>query len=63
LYSGSNKAEVGYINGAVVRFGQRFGVKTPVNQILADILQQLTAGAIPIGTYKQNPEKLLELIQ
>ena len=60
LYSGSKKSEVEYLNGAVSRFGAQFGIPTPVNRFLADILQRLITGAIPMDTYRRNPEKLLQ---
>lgn len=62
LHSGSQKSEVGYLNGAVVRFGKRLGLDTPVNARLNSILIDLTEGRIPIDTFSHNPEKLLEAV-
>ncbi len=62
LYSGRSKSEVDYLNGAVVRYGRRYHVATPVNQALNEILLALTAGQIPRETYAHQPEKLLAKI-
>jgi len=59
LHSGRGKSEVDYLNGAVVRFGGKLGVDTPVNRMLAEKLQQLTDGSIPLDTFRGQPEKLL----
>ena len=59
LHSGRGKSEVDYLNGAVVRAGEKTGVPTPANRLLRDVLAGLTAGEIPLETYHQNPEKLL----
>ncbi len=62
LYHGRGKSEVDYLNGAVVRFGNRFGVHTPVNAGLNSILLGLAEGKIPLSTYAHNPGKLLTAI-
>lgn len=62
LYAGHTLSEVKYLNGAVVRFGERLGVDTPVNRLLTHTLTQLAAGEIPLNTYQHQPEKLLALL-
>jgi 2-dehydropantoate 2-reductase len=59
LHSGRGFSEVDYLNGAVVRFGERFNVPTPVNRFLNDTLMGLTSGVIPFNVYTHNPGKLL----
>lgn len=59
LHSGHGKSEVSYLNGAVVRFGDSTGVKTPVNSLLVDTLTQLTEGEIPLDSFRRQPEMLL----
>ena len=59
LYGGRGKSEVGWLNGAVVRFGKKYGVPTPVNHKLTEILSALTSGEIPLAEYCRQPEKLL----
>lgn len=59
LYSGGGKSEAGYLNGAVVRFGDATGVETPVNRLLTETLQELTEGKIPLDSYRRQPEQLI----
>lgn len=59
LHSGSGKSEVDYLNGAVARYGARFGIPTPANRLLNETLLALTRGEQPIDTYSRQPEKLL----
>ncbi len=61
LYSGRGKSEVDWLNGAVVRYGEKVGEPAPVNRLLTGTLQALTKGEIPLGTYQRQPEKLLAL--
>jgi 2-dehydropantoate 2-reductase len=64
LHSRRGKSEVDYLNGAVVRFGERNGIPTPVNRLLNEKLLGLTEGRIPLDGYAKQPEKLLrELIR
>lgn len=62
LHSGRGKSEVNYLNGAVVRFGEKLGVRTPVNQMLAGILQEMIEGNISLDTYRHQPDRLLAQI-
>jgi 2-dehydropantoate 2-reductase len=62
LYSGRGKSEVDWLNGAVVRYGEKVGVPTPVNKLLTETLLALTKGELPLDTYAHRPEKLLALI-
>jgi 2-dehydropantoate 2-reductase len=59
LHSGRGKSEVDYLNGAVVRFGQRLGIPTPVNRWLNQTLLNLTQGSITMDVYSYNPEKYI----
>jgi 2-dehydropantoate 2-reductase len=59
LHSGRGKSEVDWLNGAVVRYGDKVGMPTPVNQVLTGILMELTKGNIPLETYAGQPEKLI----
>ena len=62
LHSGRGKSEVDWLNGAVVRFGEKAGVPTPVNKLLSETLQALTRAEIPLTEFSRQPEKLLSLI-
>ena len=61
LHSGRGQSEVDYLNGAVVRSGERTGVPTPVNRLLNELLLRLTRGEIPLEQFSRQPEKLLAL--
>ncbi len=41
LYAGKRKSEVAWLNGAVVRWGKKVGLATPVNQMLEEKLTEL----------------------
>ncbi len=59
LHNRRGQIEVDYLNGAVVRFGTKVGVATPVNRFLNATLLSLVRGQLPIETYEGKPEKLL----
>jgi 2-dehydropantoate 2-reductase len=61
LYSGRGTSEVEWLNGAVVRYGVKASVPTPINKVLTDTLQALTKGELPLKTFDRQPEKLLAL--
>jgi 2-dehydropantoate 2-reductase len=62
LRSGRGITEVDYLNGAVVRFGEQAGVSTPVNRLLNETLQAITAGDLDASKYSHHPEMLLERV-
>jgi 2-dehydropantoate 2-reductase len=43
------RTEVDYIPGHVVRRGREFGVATPMNARLADLVREVEAGRLPGG--------------
>lgn len=59
LHSGKSKIEVDYLNGAVVRHGEKFNVPTPTNRLLNSTLQAMVRGELPRDAYQHQPEKLL----
>ncbi|RPI86882.1 MAG: ketopantoate reductase family protein [Chloroflexi bacterium] len=61
LHSGKGITEVDYLNGAVVRYGIKAGVPTPVNQLLNETLQAMARGDVSLDEYAHQPEKLLNL--
>lgn len=61
LHSGRKVSEVDYLNGAVVRAGERAGVPTPVNKSLTQTLLALTRGELPVEAYAHQPQKILAL--
>ncbi len=62
LHSGRGQSEVDYLNGAVVRCGEKYSRPTPVNRVLNNTLLALTRGEIPLTEFGRQPEKLLALV-
>jgi 2-dehydropantoate 2-reductase len=60
LHNRRGKSEVETLNGAVVRYGERFGISTPVNRLFNETLLALTEGKLPLGAYTRQPEKLIQ---
>lgn len=60
LHSGRGKSEVNWLNGAVVRAGEKAGVATPVNKLLDETLQALTRDELSLETYAGHPQMLLD---
>lgn len=61
LHGGRGRTEVDYINGAVVRYGERTGVPTPINRVLTQTLDALSAGDQDVESFRHHPEALLSL--
>ncbi len=59
LYRGYRPLEVDYLNGAVVRFGERLGVATPVNSFLNETLLSIAERPLELNGYRKNPEKMI----
>ncbi len=62
LHGGRGQTEVDALNGAVVRYGERLGIPTPVNRTLTETLQALTQGELPLEAFHHNPEALLRRV-
>lgn len=62
LHTGKGKSEIDFLNGAVVRFGERNAVPTPVNRVLTSTLLDLISGRVPLESYARQPEKLLRKV-
>ena len=60
LHSGQKKSEVAYLNGAVVRYGQRLAIPTPANQFFTETLLDLVAGKLPLDKYRSQPALLVD---
>lgn len=63
LHSGRGKSEVGYLNGAVVRAGERFNVPTPANRLFSDTLQGLIDKRLMVDDYRHKPGRLLDAFE
>ncbi|MBI4731294.1 MAG: ketopantoate reductase family protein [Chloroflexi bacterium] len=62
LHAGRRKSEVEWLQGAVVRHGEKFGVPAPVNRLLTETLLALVRGEIPVAEFSRQPEKLIGLL-
>ena len=62
VQSGRPRTEVRWLNGAVVEYGARLGIPTPVNRMLTDTVEGLTAGRLSLAEFRHRPEALLRLI-
>ena len=62
LHAGRRKSEIEWLQGAVVRHGEKVGVPTPVNRLLTETLLAMVRGEIPITEYSRQPEKLIHLL-
>jgi 2-dehydropantoate 2-reductase len=60
LYGGRTKNEVEYLNGAVVRYGDKLAVPTPANRFLNETLLALVEGKTDKAEYAHQPEKLIK---
>lgn len=60
LRRGVGRSEVEYLNGAVVRQGERLGLPTPVNRFLWRALSTLVRGELPQDTYLRKPNRFLD---
>jgi 2-dehydropantoate 2-reductase len=61
LHAGRRNSEVEWLQGAVVRYGEKFGIPTPVNRLLTETLLALVRGEVPIAEFSHQPEKLIRL--
>lgn len=55
---GSARSEVNYLNGAIVRMGEKFGISTPVNQALTEIFNKILSDPQIREEYSHHPELL-----
>lgn len=61
FHSGRGKSDVDYLNGAVVRHGERLGIPTPANRLLNETLSALTETPSRAQNFARKPEELLKL--
>jgi 2-dehydropantoate 2-reductase len=62
LYAGKRQSEVVYHNGAIARAGWQHGFSMPVNTALTEVLLTLVRSPELKSTYRDNPQKLLEVV-
>jgi 2-dehydropantoate 2-reductase len=59
---GRGKSEVGWLNGAVARFGQRLGISTPVNRTLNETMNMLVHDESIHSHFLGKPETLIQRV-
>ncbi len=59
LERGRTRSEVEFLNGAVVRAGEKVGVPTPVNRLLWQTLSDIAAGRVDWSEYRGQVERLV----
>ena len=62
VQAGHPRTEVRWLNGAVARHGAALNIPTPVNSILTDTVEALTAGRLDRAAFRHQPEALLKLM-
>jgi 2-dehydropantoate 2-reductase len=62
LHAGRKQSEVEYLHGAVVRYGEKTGVPTPVSRLLTETLLGMVRGDIPIEQFSRKPDRLIGLL-
>jgi 2-dehydropantoate 2-reductase len=62
LHAGRRKSEVEFLHGAVVRYGEKSGVPTPVSRLLTETLLAMVRGDVPITEFSRRPDKLIGLL-
>lgn len=56
MQAGRPNSEVEFLNGAVVRYGEKVNIPTPANKFLTQTLLGMVRGEIPKDRYSKNPE-------
>ena len=62
VQAGRARTEVRWLNGAVARHGAALHIPTPINQLLTDTVEALTAGRLDRADFRHRPEALLRLV-
>lgn len=63
LKAGRERSEVEFLNGAIVRFGKKVAVATPMNQVLSETLIGMANGAIDKNLFYGKPDQLMKKIE
>ncbi|MFN8474115.1 MAG: 2-dehydropantoate 2-reductase [Anaerolineae bacterium] len=59
LVSGRGQSEVTYLNGAVVKAGEKAGVPTPINRVIMDTLMGLVTGRLGRKDFYHDPQAFI----
>lgn len=62
LRNGKTKSEIDDLNGAIVRWGESIGVKTPINEFLTNIVKDLAAGRVDRAVWRRQTTELAQTL-
>jgi 2-dehydropantoate 2-reductase len=62
LHAGRKKSEVEYLHGAVVKYGEKSGVPTPVARMLTETLLGMVRGDVQVAEFSRRPDRLIGLL-
>lgn len=63
LARGRGRSEAPWLNGAVAEAGRAYGIPTPINAGLADLMESLTAGSARWDDFRGKPDALLRAVR
>jgi 2-dehydropantoate 2-reductase len=63
VQAGRPQTEVRWLNGAVLEHGARLGIPTPVNRVLTETVEALSAGRLAREEFRRRPEAFLRLFE
>ncbi len=63
LHAGRKTSEVEFLHGAVVRYGMKYGIPTPVSSLLTETLLSMVRGEVKISEFSHRPDRLISLLK
>lgn len=63
LHRGRARSEVGWLNRAVVRYGEQRSVPVPVNRALTEVLMALVERRLPLERALDRPDRLMAAVE
>lgn len=63
LRSGKTRSEIDFLNGAIVEYGERFQVATPVNRVLTETYKRLLAKPEERSAWRNQADRLLQAVE
>lgn len=63
LRSGKTRSEIDYLNGAIVSYGERLDVPTPINRVLTEIYRRLLENPKERDSWRNQPDQLVRAIE
>ncbi len=60
LRRGQRRTEIPFLNGAVVEWGRRRGIRCPVNEAVTTVITGISSGSVDWQKFRQNPQALFQ---